>query len=93
MLHLFYSLGTGANMDGCQWEYEKAQVFLVDMRKELLNPNLHSYVLVYVFLTHGISIPLNTNKLQNCCLGPKARRIEYLATQQFKPEMLSTDLL
>ncbi|ESU17625.1 hypothetical protein FGSG_13857 [Fusarium graminearum PH-1] len=28
------------------WEYEKAQVFLVDMRKELLNPSLHSYVLV-----------------------------------------------
>ncbi|GKU04899.1 unnamed protein product [Fusarium langsethiae] len=28
------------------WEYEKAQVFLVDMRKEILNPSLHSYVLV-----------------------------------------------
>ncbi|RBQ70753.1 hypothetical protein FVER14953_20762 [Fusarium verticillioides] len=28
------------------WEYEKAQVFLVEMRKELLNPKLHSYVLV-----------------------------------------------
>ncbi|KAG7409018.1 hypothetical protein LZL87_012045 [Fusarium oxysporum] len=28
------------------WEYEKAQIFLVEMRKELLNPKLHSYVLV-----------------------------------------------
>ncbi|KAM0372052.1 hypothetical protein ACHAPK_004615 [Fusarium culmorum] len=28
------------------WEYEKAQVFLVDMRKELLNSSLHSYLLV-----------------------------------------------
>ncbi|KAM0355009.1 hypothetical protein ACHAPU_000857 [Fusarium lateritium] len=28
------------------WEYEKAQIFLVDMRKELMNPKLHSYVLV-----------------------------------------------
>ncbi|KAF5022707.1 hypothetical protein F66182_5255 [Fusarium sp. NRRL 66182] len=28
------------------WEYEKAQVFLVDMRKEILNPDLHSYVFV-----------------------------------------------
>ncbi|KAF5660554.1 methyltransferase [Fusarium heterosporum] len=28
------------------WEYEKAQIFLVDMRKELMNPKLHSYLLV-----------------------------------------------
>ncbi|KAF4993550.1 hypothetical protein FGRMN_6409 [Fusarium graminum] len=28
------------------WKYEKAQIFLVDMRKELMNPKLHSYLLV-----------------------------------------------
>ncbi|KAM5344006.1 hypothetical protein ACJ41O_012543 [Fusarium nematophilum] len=28
------------------WEYEKAQMYLVDMRKEILSPALHSYVLV-----------------------------------------------
>ncbi|KAI8712755.1 hypothetical protein NCS52_01374500 [Fusarium sp. LHS14.1] len=28
------------------WEYEKAQMFLVDMRKEILSRDVHSYVLV-----------------------------------------------
>lgn len=28
------------------WEYEKAQVFLANLRKEILDPKLHSYVLV-----------------------------------------------
>jgi len=62
-----------ANVCDFQWEYEKAQVFLVDMRKELLNPSLHSYVLTYVSFTHTTS--LDANRTQNCCLGSKARGI------------------
>ncbi|KAM5384601.1 hypothetical protein ACJZ2D_001346 [Fusarium nematophilum] len=34
----------GANKFGQQWKYEDAQIYLSDMRKELNNPDLHSYL-------------------------------------------------